>query len=149
MAQEFYVKLARRRTGTVCTFRVCCEQAQQVKLVLQADADGSQQILPLREQAPGLWELSLELSPGLYRFCYHLFNGRSLTYLTPPGSAMDGLKAVLHVPQPQAPAQRSGAVVTTGSPASAAPAGDGTVVEAAHPETRVAEAALAEAPRVD
>ena len=143
------MKLAHRPNGSVCTFRVCCEHAQQVKLVLQADADGSQQILPLRERSPGQWELSLELSPGLYRFCYHLFNGRSLTYLTPPGWAMDGLKAVLYVPEPATPSRRSGAVVATGAPEPAAPADDGPVVEAAHPEPRVAEAALAEAPRVD
>ena len=149
MQQELYVKPGHRHTGTVCTFRVCCAQAQQVKLVLQRDADGSQQILPLRERAPGRWELSLELAPGLYRFCYHLFNGRSLTYLTPSGWAMDGLKAVLRVPEPQAPVRRSGAVVPTDSAEAAVPAEAAALVEAVHPEPRRAAPALAETPRVE
>ncbi|MEX0886246.1 MAG: hypothetical protein WD009_07395, partial [Phycisphaeraceae bacterium] len=144
------MKLVRTTTGNSCTFRVCCHHAQQVKLVIQYDADGSQQILPLRQRAPGVWELGLELRPGLYRFCYHLFNGRSLTYLTPPGWAMEGLKALLHVPEDEPPHRgRSGAMLDGEAAAFDGSAGAGrtreTLVETQYPHARRVEAALEQA----
>lgn len=85
-----------RSNGQWCTFRVCCDGAQQVKLVIDFEP-GASQIFSLKPLRKGVWETSLRLPPGEYRFCYHLYDGRVLTYLTPPDHEVDGLKAVLRV----------------------------------------------------
>ena len=82
--------------GYRCVFRVRCEFAQQVKLVIEY-RPGLSQIFSLQPCGDGVWETALALTPGEYRFCYHAYNGRSLNYLIPPEHELDGLKAVLRV----------------------------------------------------
>ncbi|MFW6059768.1 MAG: hypothetical protein ACODAQ_06275 [Phycisphaeraceae bacterium] len=79
-----------------CVFEVRCDHAQQVKLVLEYRR-GVSQIFSLEPCGDGLWRTTLDLAPGDYRYCYHAYNGRTLTYITPPDAPMDGLKAKLHV----------------------------------------------------
>src|SRR5690606_18834482 len=93
--QELHVELVRSH-GEWCTFRVCSDGAQLVKLVIDFHV-GASQIYSLQQVRKGVWETVLNLPPGDYRYCYHLYDGRSLTYLTPPSCEMDGLKAVLRV----------------------------------------------------
>lgn len=93
---EYSVKLI-EPLGEWCVFRVRGAEAQQVKLVIDYPP-GACHIFSLHPTAtPGEWETSLRLPEGDYRFCYHLYDGRSLTYLTPPHRKMEGIKAVLHV----------------------------------------------------
>ncbi|MFP4143597.1 MAG: hypothetical protein ACLFV3_00485 [Phycisphaeraceae bacterium] len=91
-----------RSAGQGYTFRVRCNGAQQVKVVMEFEA-GTSEIFPLTQVRPGEWEATLMLPPGSYRFCYHLFDGRSLTYLTPAALELDGLKAVLNVEEDASP----------------------------------------------
>ncbi len=77
-------------------FRVRCDLASQVKLVIEF-RPGVSEIYSLRPCGKGMWEITLNLPPGEYRYCYHAYDGRSLTYITPPAAPLDGLKAVLHV----------------------------------------------------
>jgi len=82
--------------GKWCTFRVQAPQAMQVKLVI--DLHGAYQFFSLhRTDQPEFWESRLYLSAGEYRYCFHVYDGRSLSYLTPADQEMDGLKAVLRV----------------------------------------------------
>ncbi|MFA9477656.1 hypothetical protein ACERK3_05040 [Phycisphaerales bacterium AB-hyl4] len=90
------MKLVRPHRGQRCTFRIDCNEARQASLVIDI-FPGMPQIFPLQNVAEGVWETELRLPPGDYRFCYHLYDGRALQYITPTGLAMDGLKAVLHV----------------------------------------------------
>ena len=103
-----------------CAFQIHCVPAQQVKLVLEHRAKASSiftmrphsegtwdvliepgsrtpQIVPLRPRGDGIWKTTLDLEPGEYRYCFHAYDGRLLTYLVPPDAPLDGLKAVLHV----------------------------------------------------
>ncbi|MEX0653488.1 MAG: hypothetical protein WD534_01070 [Phycisphaeraceae bacterium] len=85
-----------RPQGHKCTFRVNSDQARQASLVIDI-FPGMPQIFSLHRRGEGVWETELRLPPGEYRFCYHLYDGRSLQYITPNGMETDGLKAVLHV----------------------------------------------------
>ncbi|MEX0744329.1 MAG: hypothetical protein WD118_01900 [Phycisphaeraceae bacterium] len=85
-----------RHLGQQCTFRVCCDKSQQVSLVIDI-LPAMPQIISLHRVEDGVWETKLQLPAGRYRFCYHLYDGRSLQYLTPAGLKVDGLKAVLEV----------------------------------------------------
>lgn len=89
------MKLARPQ-GQKCTFRVYSGEACQASLVIDIFPD-MPQIFSLKRVGDGIWETELQLAPGEYRFCYHLYDGRALHYLTPSGMETDGLKAVLHV----------------------------------------------------
>lgn len=82
--------------GKWCAFRVQAPQAMQVKLVI--DLHGVCQFFSLhRTNQPEFWESHLFLLAGEYRYCFHVYDGRSLSYLTPADQEMDGLKAVLRV----------------------------------------------------
>lgn len=95
LIQELHVQLI-RTAGEWCTFQVASDTAQQVKLVIDF-GNGASENFALEKVGKGLWETAVRLAPGVYRFCYHLYDGRMLTYLTPPGLQTDGLKAVLRV----------------------------------------------------
>lgn len=84
---------------TRCVFRVRCHSAEQVKLVIDRGG-GASQIFSLQRLDGDLWETALDLMPGTYRYCYHAYNGRTLTYITPPDAPIEGLKAILHVALP-------------------------------------------------
>lgn len=81
---------------TRCVFRVRCRHAEQVKLVIDRGG-GASQIFSLQPCGGDLWETILTLKPGTYRYCYHAYNGRTLTYLTPTDAPLEGLKAILHI----------------------------------------------------
>ena len=83
-------------------FGVRCDHAEQVKLVLER-RPGLSQVFPLEPTGRGWWRTVLDLGPGEYHYCYHAYNGRTLTYLTPTNAVLDGLKAVLHVTAPFEP----------------------------------------------
>lgn len=87
-----------------CVFQVRCPGAQQVKLVLEYRR-GVSQVFPLKPCGEDVWATTLNLAPGSYRYCYHAYNGRTLTYLTPDNAVMDGLKALLQVEEPVVPTQ--------------------------------------------
>ena len=84
------------------TFTVVCEGAQQVRLVIEL-RPGVSQIFPLTADGDGTWTTTLTLQPGTYRFCYHAYTGRTLTYITPPDHPIDGLKGVLRIGDSQEP----------------------------------------------
>ena len=86
--------------GRYCTFRIHFDHAQQVKVVLDLHA-GLSQIFAMRQIKPGIWQVGLSLPPGEYRFCYHVYDGRSLTCVTPEGRETDGLKGLLKVHSPK------------------------------------------------
>ena len=99
---------------TPCVFQVCCKGAQQVKLIIER-AFGVSQVIPMEFCGNGVWATSLHLEPGRYRYCFHAYNGRSLTYLTPGDAPLDGLKAVIQVNGPAVLAHDVSAT-ETGSP---------------------------------
>ena len=103
-----------------CAFQIHCVPAQQVKLVLEhrmkaspiftmrphgegiwdvliEPGSNTSQIVSLRPYDDGIWKTALDLDPGEYRYCFHAYDGRSLTYLLPADAPLDGLKAVMHV----------------------------------------------------
>lgn len=103
-----------------CAFQIHCVPAQQVKLVLEhrmkaspiltmrphgegiwdvliEPGSNTSQIVLLRPNDGGIWRTAIDLEPGEYRYCFHAYDGRSLTDLLPTDAWLDGLKAVLHV----------------------------------------------------
>lgn len=73
-----------------------CSEA--VKVFLVGDSVlGVAQVIGMREASPSVWEVDLDLPPGEFRFCYYLYDGRTIRYEPPAGLRLDGLKAVLHV----------------------------------------------------
>jgi hypothetical protein len=82
--------------GNGCAFEIRCVPAQQVKLVIERRQDKSR-IYPLCPRGEGVWGTVLDLECGEYRYCYHAYDGRMLTYLLPTDAPLDGLKAVLRV----------------------------------------------------
>lgn len=85
--------------GKQVTFRVECSQA--VKVFLVGDfAEGLAEVFGMEQVEPDVWQTAMDLPPGEYRFCYYLYDGRTVRY-QPPDSPhdgeVDGLKAVLRV----------------------------------------------------
>lgn len=102
--------------GRHCTFRIHFDQAQQVKVVLDFRA-GLSQIFAMRQIKPGIWQVALSLPPGEYRFWYHVYDGRSLTCVTPECRETDGLKGVLKIDEAKsAPAAPASAALTRHRP---------------------------------
>lgn len=87
-------------SGDRVTFRVECEDAVRVFLVGDF-RDDSAEVYGMDAVEPGVWQTQMELPPGEYRFCYYLYDGRTIRYQPPEpgegGSRFDGAKAVLRV----------------------------------------------------
>ena len=82
------------------TFRTYAEDAVRVFLVGDFD-DEAAQVFSMDPVEPGVWQTQMELAPGEYRFCYYLYDGRTIRYQPPDARAgdgrLDGTKAVLRV----------------------------------------------------
>lgn len=78
-------------------FQVQCTTAQHVSLVIGSVNHEEAHIVPLRPCGEGIWRTAVRLLPGTYRYCYHAYDGRALTYVAPPAAPRDGLKALLHI----------------------------------------------------
>lgn len=83
-------------TGNRCIFQVCCASVQQVKLVIARPRSVSR-IVSLRPHRKGVWKTVLDLDPGEHHYCYHAYDGRSLTYVAPTDAPLNDFKAVLRV----------------------------------------------------
>ena len=85
--------------GTRVTFRVECPHA--VKVFLVGDfAQGLAEVFGMDQVSPNVWQTDMDLPPGEYRFCYYLYDGRTVRYQPPDpprNGEVDGLKAVLRV----------------------------------------------------
>jgi hypothetical protein len=81
------------------SFRLTCPHGQRVYLMISFD-DGSSRLIWLDEVAPMVWQRTLQLEPGVYRFCYYVDDGYTTTFHLPSHCETDGLKAVLRVPYP-------------------------------------------------
>lgn len=85
--------------GKRVTFRVRCARA--VKVFLVGDfAQGLAEVFGMDRVGPDLWQMAMDLPPGEYRFCYYLYDGRTIRYQAPDASdhaEVDGLKAVVRV----------------------------------------------------
>ena len=85
--------------GKQVIFRIHCPDA--VKVFLVGDFQrGLAEVFGMEQVEPNVWETAMDLPPGEYRFCYYLYDGRTVRYQPPEpftdGDA-DGVKAVLRV----------------------------------------------------
>ncbi len=86
--------------GERVTFRIHTPDAVRVFLVGDFD-DEAAQVFGMEAVEPGVWQTQMDLPPGEYRFCYYLYDGRTIRYQPPEprldGDRLDGAKAVLRV----------------------------------------------------
>lgn len=82
--------------GDRVTFHLQGAQAMKVYLVGHRPKEAAR-VVGMRQESPGCWRTDLELPPGEFRYCYYLYDGRTIQYHAPEGVAMDGLKAVVRV----------------------------------------------------
>jgi hypothetical protein len=85
------------QSGETWTFRITCRQAQRVYLMVDF-YQGATQMLWLEQVTPNVWQRTVTLQAGVYRFCYYVDDGVTTTFHLPPGCETDGMKAVLRVP---------------------------------------------------
>ena len=92
------------RSGGQWTFRLTCPGAQRVYLVGDFN-DWSTTALEMDQIAPAVWEASLQIPPGTYRFRYFVADGRWITDYAAFGVARNqtgGWDSILYVPQADA-----------------------------------------------